>query len=56
MPRYNLAPIVRPSDLRSRSILSYVAEAVRSGRARLVGFEDQGEALRMLEARERRRR
>ncbi|AYO83121.1 hypothetical protein [Methylobacterium brachiatum] len=52
MPRYNDNPIVRPADLRGRSIPSYVAEAVRSGRARLVGFDSQGDALRLLEARE----
>lgn len=52
MPRYNLAPIVRPSDLMGRSIHSHVAEAVRNGTARLVGFGSQGEALRLLEARE----
>ncbi|MGU3339443.1 hypothetical protein ACLBXJ_15610 [Methylobacterium mesophilicum] len=55
MPRYNLAPIVRPSDLRA-STPSHVAEAIRAGTARLVGFESQGDALRLLEARERTRR
>lgn len=52
MPRYNLAPIVRPSDLKGR-IPSHVAEAIRTGRARLVGFESQGDALALLERRER---
>lgn len=52
MPRYNANPIVRPSDLKGRSIPSHVAEAVRKGTARLVGFDSQGEALGLLEARE----
>lgn len=52
MPRYNVAPIVRPSDLKA-SVPSHVADAIRSGRARLLGFESQGDALRLLEARER---
>lgn len=53
MPRYNANPIVRPADLRGRSIPSYATEAVRKGTARLVGFESQGDALGLLEPRER---
>ncbi|AWV14979.1 hypothetical protein A3862_05200 [Methylobacterium sp. XJLW] len=53
MPRYNLAPIVRPSDLLKWSIPRHVAEAVRNGTARLVGFDKgQGDALALLERRE----
>lgn len=41
-----------PSDLRSGKTPSHVAEAIRNGTARLVGFESLRDVLALLEAQE----
>lgn len=54
MPRYNLNPIVRPSDLKG-SVTSQVAGSSVAAPPCLVGFESQGDALSLLAAREKTR-
>ncbi|BCM83578.1 hypothetical protein mvi_20390 [Methylobacterium indicum] len=49
MAGYRSIPvIVRPSDLRARTVPADVAQAVRDGRARYVGFEGQGDPAALL--------